>query len=598
MSKLFFLLLILPQVWDFGGDTLPGMQNMLSVAEINSWFPHHPNGTMSANLLSFTASDSVNLTYYTHNAHNHRLRTINPLLTHTDEKKGYDARGHLYRGFIYSNANTDPDVYIEQSFLQGDTIVYCVMSNGRPETYRFQLSDSSYYTALPYSGGKLVEKLRFICPKDGKYRLVGLDEKLVVARIIRYPVQHTLSKKEIRALNRMAHRPLRYQAPKTKYRFDFPDTLASPYSSKAAVHTPNYQDTIRVTSSIAEALYRVRCMNRQPGQRVTILIPPGNYEEMIRVDIPDITLKNASPTPSIAISNGGVDIDSNAVRITGYYGGGYNYYSMNSEQVYDPRTLKASKRHRQVSCTNKGGSEQNYWNAVTLVRSTGFRAENIIFENSFNQYISRKELTDVVVPQSTKPQRPRQYGSTDVQQRDYRERAAAIAFTDSTSGHLINCRVISRQDAFFGGRGAVVRCDGGVLMGGVDYIYGDMNLLCVNTELAFLTSSDHDDRAYITASRTPVDSRGMLFWHCRIRSAVPGVEMTSPTPAQPGYLGRPWARSGEAVFVEPQIDNLPDGRSIIVPEQWHDGLIGVADYPRCRVATDDQIDMSTWQDAK
>ncbi|MCQ2347691.1 MAG: pectinesterase family protein [Paludibacteraceae bacterium] len=596
MSKLLVLLFLLPQVWDFGGDTLPNVQNMLSVAEINSWFPKHPNGSLSANLLSFTASDSVNLTYYTHNAHNHRLRTINPLLTHTDEKKGYDANGHLYRGFIYSNANTDPEVYLQQRFSMGDTICYYVMSNGRSETYRFQLADSSYYTTLPYSGGKLVECLRFVCPADGDYRLVGLDEKLVVARIIRYPLQHSLSKKEARALNRMAHQPLRYHAPKTKYRFDFPDTLSTTLNSQFSIL--NYQDTIRVTSTIAEALHRVRCMNRQPDQRVTILLPPGNYEEMLRIDLPNITLKNASPTPSIAVSNGGVDIDTCAVRITGYYGGGYDYYSMNSAQVYDPRTLRASRRHHQVSCANKGGSEQNYWNAVVLVQATGFQAEDIIFENSFNQYVSHKEMTDIVVPQSTKPQRPREYGSTEVQNRLYRERAAAIAIADSASGHLINCRIVSRQDAFFGGKGAVVRCDGGILMGGVDYIYGDMNLVCYRSELALLTSSDHDDKAYITAARTPVDARGMLFYQCRIRSAIPRVEMASPNYAQPGYLGRPWAKSGEAVFVEPQIDTLPDGRSMIVDELWHDGLIGVADYPRCRIATAQEIDISTWQHTK
>jgi len=590
MNKILLFLLILPQVWDFGGDPQPNMQNMLSVEEINSWFPRHPNGAMSANLLSFTASDSVNLSYYTHNAHNHRLRTVNPLLTHTDEKKGYDARGHLYRGFIYSNANTDPEVYIQQHFLMGDTICYYVMSNGRPETYRFQLADSSYYATLPYTGSKLVECLRFICPKDGDYRLVGLDEKLVVARIVRYPLQQSLSKKQVRQLNRMAHHPLRYQAPKTPYKFDFPDTLA-------VLDSLPYQDTIWVSSSIAEALHRVRYMRRTSHQRVTIMLPPGNYQEMLRIDLPNITLKNASLTPSIAISNQGVDIDAHAVRITGYYGGGYNYYSMNSAQVYDPRTLKASLRHHQVSCTNKGGSEQNYWNAVVLVRATGFQAEDIIFENSFNQYVSSKELTDQVLPQSTKPVRPLQVGSTEVQKRIYRERAAALAFADSTSGYLRNCRIISRQDALFGGKGVVLRIDGGVLMGAVDYIFGDLNMICYRSELALLTSTDKDDKAYITAARTPIDAHGMLFYQCRIRSAIPGVEMASPEYAQPGYLGRPWAKSGEAVFVAPQIDTLPDGRSLIVDEQWHDGLIGVADYPRCRVAAAEEIDLHTWQPA-
>ena len=119
----------------------------------------------------------------------------------------------------------------------------------------------------------------------------------------------------------------------------------------------------------------------------------------------DITLSNASHTPSIAIMNQGVDIAPTAVRITAYYGGLYNYYSMNSQQRYDARTLAKNEKKQRLSTKNLGGSVMNYWNAVTIVKGKNFKAENIIFENSFNQYISHKEATDSVIPQTTKPQR-------------------------------------------------------------------------------------------------------------------------------------------------------------------------------------------------
>ena len=112
-------------------------------------------------------------------------------------------------------------------------------------------------------------------------------------------------------------------------------------------------------------------------------------------------------------------------------------------------------------------------------------------------------------------------------------------------------------------------------MGAVDYIYGGMQLICVESELAFLTTAQSNDICYITASRTPAGERGMLFYRCHIRSAIPNVEMADSTLAQPGYFGRPWSKSGETVFFETQIDTLPDGRSLITNLGWHDGLTGV-----------------------
>ena len=565
-----------PQCWDFGGDPVADMQNMLSVEEINSWFPTYPSGTMSAALLSFTASDSVNLRYYTHGAHNHRLRTINPLLTHTDEKSVQDSLGTVYRGMIYANSNSDPDIYLEQYFRMGDTIEYVLSSNNGPEHYRFYLSDSSYYATCFYPGkrGKTsCAHFRFVCPKDGRYRLSGIDEKLIVARIIRYPLDRTLSKAEQRQLRKLARHPLRKQTLKVR-NADYPDTCR--------LKDVPYRDTLWVGGTRADRLGRIndalnyiRHMRREKGQRVTVMIAPGNYDEMLRIDQDDITLCNASSAPSIALRNGGVDIAPEAVRITGYYGYGYNYFSMNSRQHYDPRTLRKNRKYGAPSVINRGGSDSNYWNAVTIVSGRNFQARDIIFENSFNQYVSIREAADSLLPQTTQPLRPKQPYSTEVQQKRFRERAAALAFIDSANAVLTNCRILSRQDALYGGDDVHLRINGGVIMGSVDYIFGGMTLVCDHTDLVLLVSSDPNDKAYITASRSPQSHRGMLFYRCRIRGAVPGVEMADPAPAHAGYLGRPWSRSGETVFVETQVDTLADGTPLVMPIGWSDGLTGV-----------------------
>ena len=74
-------------------------------------------------------------------------------------------------------------------------------------------------------------------------------------------------------------------------------------------------------------------MNRPTNERVTVLIDPGNYEEMLVINSPNVTLKNAASSPSIAISNAGVDIDANAVRITSYYGQKYNFFSQGTDNM-------------------------------------------------------------------------------------------------------------------------------------------------------------------------------------------------------------------------------------------------------------------------
>ncbi|WP_116106554.1 pectinesterase family protein [Lewinella sp. IMCC34191] len=349
------------------------------------------------------------------------------------------------------------------------------------------------------------------------------------------------------------------------------------YTSTLAVGADKDYQTINA------ALEAIRLMSRDSGERVTIMIDPGNYEEMLVIDMPEVTLKNAAATPSIALMNEGVDIDPNAVRITSYYGHGYDYFSMGSDQKYDADVLAVNRDNGYLSNENAGAGTTNgsYWNATVVVYALGFQAEDIIFENSFNQYISQKESEDVVVmwDSGSKGERPTDYGNTSVQDRSYVERAAAIAVVGTADKVILDkCRVIGRQDSFYGGRGARVVVFRGSMMGAVDYLFGGMTAVFYQSELAMNTSDASSDRAYITAAQQDAP-RGYLMYETTVTTAIPGTETASEYRAKPGYYGRPWqATTSEVVFYNTTIDtsDYPGyvGMSLIEPEGWASSLGG------------------------
>lgn len=339
-------------------------------------------------------------------------------------------------------------------------------------------------------------------------------------------------------------------------------------------------------ASVNEALSAARSMLRPNLERVEIRIEPGNYEEMLVVDVPNISLTNAAATPSIALANKGVDIDPNAVRITSYYGHGYNYFSMGTDQKWSADALRINKENGYNNYVNTGSGTTNnsWWNATVVVTASGFQASNIIFENSYNQYISKKESEDVVTEWSSggKGTRPTDKGNTAVQNKSFVERAAAIALTKSGDKAVLDkCRVVGRQDSFYGAEGARVVTYKGSLMGGTDYIFGGMTLVCYKSDLAMNTSETSTDVAYITAAQQN-SSRGYLMYECTVTSAKPGTETASTYLSKPGELGRPWqATTSEVVFYKTTIEasNHPDfaGKSMIAPEGWLNTLGGASD---------------------
>lgn len=362
---------------------------------------------------------------------------------------------------------------------------------------------------------------------------------------------------------------------------------AASYITNIAVETAvAYTDIITVGTdkdyqTINAALNAIASMNRPNNQRVTVMIDPGNYEEMVVINNKNITLKNASSSPSIALTNKGVDIDAEAVRITSYYGYGYHYYSQGTDNKWNAEVLAINKANGSQPYSNVSGSTNgSYWNATMVVYSDGFIADNIIIENSFNQYISKKESEDVVVlGNGNKGVRPITLGSTAVQDRSFVERAAAIGIANNTDKVILNnCRIVGRQDSFYGGSGSRVVVYKGAMMGAVDYIFGGMTAVFYKTDFVLNTSDVSSDAAYITAAQQS-SGRGFLMYECTVKSTIPGVETASVNSAKPGYFGRPWlASTSEVVFYNTTIDesSFPEniGQSLISPLGWTNTLGG------------------------
>lgn len=342
---------------------------------------------------------------------------------------------------------------------------------------------------------------------------------------------------------------------------------------------------------------RARQIYIERGETTTIRIAPGTYYEELTIDVPYLTLVNASAHPSIAVYDGGVRADQEAVRISWYCGHGYQYESMGSVPNY-------------------GGKRTRRWNASVLVSAPGFTAKDIIFENSFNLYISPAELQDTMVdisqsdlgwtekerPKRQMPLRPRTLYSTEVQQRPYTERAAALSFTEkATECRLIHCRVTGRQDVLYGDVGASVDITRSVLAGSVDYLFGGMDLHVSKSELvAMIGREKNNSTCYIAAGRGAVADKtweqvgdsilspygaipanelahtGFRFSHCTVRHATSN-EFVEPGSA-PIYLCRPWRWWGYHQF-----DHIRAGRHVLADDPISLGLTKGREAPWVKI---------------
>ena len=191
--------------------------------------------------------------------------------------------------------------------------------------------------------------------------------------------------------------------------------------------------------------------------RVTIHIAPGKYREQVIVNTPYITFIND-------------DTSKGTVTITWYYGIGYKYYSANSNGYYDA-TLAQKKSSRNIA--SKWGATVQLWNKAKY-----FKASNIIFENSFNRYMTSEEVSDGVTlsgDTSASSITFKRTSSSNVNTREATERAAAMTI-EASYAEFYSCKFYSSQDTLYTGASPEFfrKC---VIEGQTDYIFGEANVV-------------------------------------------------------------------------------------------------------------------------
>ncbi len=254
-------------------------------------------------------------------------------------------------------------------------------------------------------------------------------------------------------------------------------------------------------------------------ERVYIHIAPGVYREQVIVSTPYISFVN--------------DIPSKEVKLTWYYGIGYQYYSMGSDGYYDAANAKSKSA--------KG--EANRWGSTVGLKGSAdyFRAESITFENSFNRYVTDEEIADGVEPSGSQSITFARKKGVDVTSKTATERAAAIAVEGDYS-EFYDCTFLGSQDTLF------TKCEHGYfrechIEGNTDYIFGQGDVIFQSCELEFAGYSDKAVGGYITAK---TNTGKYLFYDCAV-SADSTLKVGS------GYFGRPWGSDADVAFVQTKL---------------------------------------------
>ncbi len=155
----------------------------------------------------------------------------------------------------------------------------------------------------------------------------------------------------------------------------------------------------------------------------------------------------------------------------------------------------------------KGGTLGTSGSATFFVYADDFSAENITFENSFDE---------------------KAYDGKGTQ--------ALALLAKGNRQQFNNCKFIANQDTIYANDGSQYfgNC---YIVGDVDFIFGAAQAVFENCELYSVDRGSDTNNGYITAASTDInDEFGFLFLNCKL---------TSDAKEGTVYLGRPWHPSGD-----------------------------------------------------
>lgn len=278
-----------------------------------------------------------------------------------------------------------------------------------------------------------------------------------------------------------------------------------------------------VYNSVRDALAAAKAGNISAP--IITLTSGQTYREQVKVDMADVTLKTSG---------------TEKATITNYYGIGYCYYSLAADGYYD--------RDRAMTRNSLLKVHPARWGATVLVTKNGnnFRAENIIFENSFNQYYTDEEVADGVLAYPMgdttitydRTKRSGDSGYADADAKSVTERAAAIGFENGPTGcELYDCTFIGSQDTYY--TSGSVYAKNCVIQGNTDYIFGGGHAVFDNCNLVIGGYSDATNSAYITAQKGD-SGDAYIFRDCTVTSAGRAYTLAN--------LGRDWGGAAATVY--------------------------------------------------
>ena len=287
-------------------------------------------------------------------------------------------------------------------------------------------------------------------------------------------------------------------------------------------------------ATVKDALNAATAMNPSSEQeRVTIHIAPGVYRAQLIINTPYITLKNDTPEQE--------------VKLTWYYGIGYQYYSADAKGYYD----------EDLAYDKFGKKTVARWGVATYVQkgAKAFRAEGITFETSFNKYVTDEEIADGVESDGS-IQFARKLNS-DVRSKKATERSAALC-SEADEAEYYKCKFLGLQDTLYTGADTKQYFRNCFIEGNTDFIFGDGDVVFENCEIRWAGYTDVKVAGYLTAARNAL-LKGYLFYNCLI-SADNAVYQN------PGVFGRPWGPQAIVTW----INTILGTDNVIDPMGWTD----------------------------
>ena len=297
-----------------------------------------------------------------------------------------------------------------------------------------------------------------------------------------------------------------------------------------------YPDKGNNFDTIQDAINEAAILNpNEESQRVKIHIAPGIYRLPLKIETPYLTLLNEEPEKE--------------VKITWYYGIGYKYYSVGTDGLYNE--TRAKEKNEKTQCAGR-------WCATVHLfgKAIYFRAENIIFENSFNRYITDEEIEDGVEVSMGTDIRTVRNKTMDPNTRGATERAAAFS-AEGDFCEFYNCQFLSSQDTLFTGSSPQYykNC---LIEGQTDYIFGGSNAVFDSCYLSWKGYSEGSLGGYITAALEGKEPyTGYFFYNCKV---IGNKDLTVKT----GALGRPWRETAKVTY----INTILESEDMISEEGW------------------------------